>query len=208
MRSSPSPLHPRPSGTSLGPESVSALAWLVGPTRPPSDAAGDIPSRMHGTACSHCPTPDLRSFSPSSSEPRQAHHQRHSQQACRRRDEVSEVFHSPLLELVFAAASVHRMHNDPSMVRRQLPHALLHPMQSMHAAPGCGAQPVPPQRASALRTVCPARAVNGTAKATKPPAQTQWWLMARPSVVTLCAAGCMRPRRFLRLPDGSRGALG
>ena len=34
-----------------------------------------------------------------------------------RRDEVSEVFHSPLLELVFAAASVHRMHNDPSMVR-------------------------------------------------------------------------------------------
>ena len=27
------------------------------------------------------------------------------------------MFHSPLLELVFAAASVHRMHNDPSMAR-------------------------------------------------------------------------------------------
>jgi len=34
-----------------------------------------------------------------------------------RRDEVSEVYHSPLLDLVYAAAGVHRMHNDPSMVR-------------------------------------------------------------------------------------------
>jgi hypothetical protein len=34
-----------------------------------------------------------------------------------RRDEVSEVFNAPLLDLVHHAATVHRMHNDPSMVR-------------------------------------------------------------------------------------------
>ena len=38
------------------------------------------------------------------------------------------MFHSPLLELVFAAASVHRMHNDPSMVRGTLLFASLLPI--------------------------------------------------------------------------------
>jgi biotin synthase len=30
------------------------------------------------------------------------------------------VYNQPLLDLVFKAASVHRMYNDPSMVRQQL----------------------------------------------------------------------------------------
>lgn len=34
----------------------------------------------------------------------------------RRREEVSEVYHTPLLDLVFRAATVHRMYNDPQMV--------------------------------------------------------------------------------------------
>ncbi len=34
-----------------------------------------------------------------------------------RRGEVEQVFSTPLLELVFHAASVHRMYNDPQMVR-------------------------------------------------------------------------------------------
>ncbi|GIL50071.1 hypothetical protein Vafri_6389 [Volvox africanus] len=34
------------------------------------------------------------------------------------REEVSEVYSTPLLELVYRAASVHRMYNDPSMVQR------------------------------------------------------------------------------------------
>lgn len=33
------------------------------------------------------------------------------------REEVAEVYNTPLLELVYRAASVHRMYNDPSMVR-------------------------------------------------------------------------------------------
>ncbi|GLC61323.1 biotin synthase [Pleodorina starrii] len=34
------------------------------------------------------------------------------------RDEVAEVYNTPLLDLVYRAASVHRMYNDPSMVQR------------------------------------------------------------------------------------------
>jgi biotin synthase len=34
------------------------------------------------------------------------------------REEVADVFNQPLLDLVYHAASVHRMHNDPSMVQR------------------------------------------------------------------------------------------
>lgn len=37
--------------------------------------------------------------------------------ACRR-EEVAEVYNTPLLDLVYQAASVHRMYNDPSMVGR------------------------------------------------------------------------------------------
>lgn len=33
-----------------------------------------------------------------------------------RRDEVTEVYDTPLLDLVYKAATVHRMYNDPSMV--------------------------------------------------------------------------------------------
>jgi biotin synthase len=33
-----------------------------------------------------------------------------------RREEVAEVYNTPLLDLVYHAASVHRMYNDPSMV--------------------------------------------------------------------------------------------
>ena len=33
-----------------------------------------------------------------------------------RREEVHQVYDTPLLELVFRAATVHRMHNDPRMV--------------------------------------------------------------------------------------------
>ena len=40
-----------------------------------------------------------------------------------RREEVSDVFNSPLLELVYKAASVHRMYNDPNMVGYR-PHLL------------------------------------------------------------------------------------
>jgi hypothetical protein len=39
----------------------------------------------------------------------------------RSRDEVTEVYNTPLMELVYHAATVHRMYNDPSMVRRQKP---------------------------------------------------------------------------------------
>ena len=42
--------------------------------------------------------------------------------ACRR-EEVAEVYNTPLLDLVFSAARVHRMYNDPSMVRRRPPAA-------------------------------------------------------------------------------------
>ncbi|KIZ04043.1 biotin synthetase [Monoraphidium neglectum] len=34
------------------------------------------------------------------------------------REEVSEVYNTPLLDLVFKAATVHRMYNDPAMVQR------------------------------------------------------------------------------------------
>ena len=34
-----------------------------------------------------------------------------------RREEVTEIYNTPLLELVFRAASVHRLHNNPQMVR-------------------------------------------------------------------------------------------
>ena len=34
------------------------------------------------------------------------------------RAEVTEVYETPLLDLIFAAASAHRMHNEPSMVQR------------------------------------------------------------------------------------------
>jgi len=34
------------------------------------------------------------------------------------REEVSEVYHTPFLDLVHSAATVHRMHHDPSMVQR------------------------------------------------------------------------------------------
>lgn len=33
-----------------------------------------------------------------------------------RREEISQVYNTPLLELIFRAATVHRMYNDPSMV--------------------------------------------------------------------------------------------
>ena len=33
-----------------------------------------------------------------------------------RREEVSQVYDTPLLDLVFKAATVHRMYNDPQMV--------------------------------------------------------------------------------------------
>ena len=33
-----------------------------------------------------------------------------------RREEVAEVFETPLLDLVHSAARVHRLHNDPQMV--------------------------------------------------------------------------------------------
>ena len=35
----------------------------------------------------------------------------------RRREEISQVYNTPLLELIFRAATVHRMYNDPQMVR-------------------------------------------------------------------------------------------
>mmetsp|Transcript_11136 Transcript_11136/g.19455 ORF Transcript_11136/g.19455 Transcript_11136/m.19455 type:complete len:453 (-) Transcript_11136:274-1632(-) len=34
------------------------------------------------------------------------------------RQEVTDVYHTPLLDLVFHAATIHRMYNDPSMVQR------------------------------------------------------------------------------------------
>lgn len=36
----------------------------------------------------------------------------------RRREEISDIFNAPLMELVYHAATVHRMHNDPTMVQR------------------------------------------------------------------------------------------
>jgi hypothetical protein len=36
------------------------------------------------------------------------------------REEISDIFRQPLLDLVYTAASVHRMHNDPQMVRLAL----------------------------------------------------------------------------------------
>lgn len=33
-----------------------------------------------------------------------------------RREEVAEVYETPLLDLVYRAATVHRMYNDPQMV--------------------------------------------------------------------------------------------
>lgn len=43
----------------------------------------------------------------------------------RRREEVADVYNTPLLDLVYTAASVHRMYNDPAMVSRRRRHALL-----------------------------------------------------------------------------------
>ena len=37
---------------------------------------------------------------------------------CRSREEVAEVYNTPMMELVYQAANVHRMYNDPSMVRK------------------------------------------------------------------------------------------
>ena len=37
-----------------------------------------------------------------------------------RREEIQSIYETPLLDLVYRAASVHRMHNDPSMVRLSL----------------------------------------------------------------------------------------
>ena len=34
-----------------------------------------------------------------------------------RREEVADVYNTPLLDLVYSAATVHRQYNDPSMVR-------------------------------------------------------------------------------------------
>ena len=34
-----------------------------------------------------------------------------------RKEEVAEVFDAPFMDLIYNAAYVHRMHNDPSMVR-------------------------------------------------------------------------------------------
>jgi biotin synthase len=34
-----------------------------------------------------------------------------------KRDEVKEIFHGPLLDLVFQSASVHREHHDPSKIQ-------------------------------------------------------------------------------------------
>lgn len=34
----------------------------------------------------------------------------------RRRQEVTDVYATPLMDLVYSAASVHRMYNDPTMV--------------------------------------------------------------------------------------------
>lgn len=36
------------------------------------------------------------------------------------REEVAAVYNTPLLDLVYKAASVHRMYNDPQMVRASL----------------------------------------------------------------------------------------
>jgi hypothetical protein len=44
------------------------------------------------------------------------------------RDEVAEVFNTPLLDLMFAAASVHRQNHDPRQVRPSLGSSLTFPM--------------------------------------------------------------------------------
>ncbi len=46
---------------------------------------------------------------------------------CFSREEVAAVYNTPLLDLVYKAASVHRMYNDPQMVRNRhtRPHSLL-----------------------------------------------------------------------------------
>lgn len=54
-------------------------------------------------------------------------------QSAIRREEVAGVFNTPLLELVYHAASVHRMYNDPSMVGSPVASLVL-PV----AFPGCG----------------------------------------------------------------------
>lgn len=46
----------------------------------------------------------------------------HAAAACRR-EEVAEVYNTPLLDLVFSAATVHRMYNDPAMVSLLRGHA-------------------------------------------------------------------------------------
>ena len=57
------------------------------------------------------PRPHRRLFLPFLSQPPQ-------QQKNDSRAEVTEVYETPLLDLVFAAARAHRMHNEPSMVPR------------------------------------------------------------------------------------------
>jgi hypothetical protein len=47
-----------------------------------------------------------------------------------RREEVTDIYNTPLLDLVYKAASVHRMYNDPQMVGGGgcwRPTAMLHP---------------------------------------------------------------------------------
>ena len=46
-----------------------------------------------------------------------------------RREEVAEVFETPLLDLVYSAARVHRLHNDPQMVSSRSRYQI-HPQRS------------------------------------------------------------------------------
>ena len=40
--------------------------------------------------------------------------------SCCSREEVSAIYKTPLLDLIYKAATVHRMYNDPQMVRGRL----------------------------------------------------------------------------------------
>ena len=77
---------------------------------------------------------------------------------CCRREEVAAVYNTPLLDLVYNAATVHRMYNDPAMVRlpvhRRHGHRRRTPPCTLSAGWPCACSPPPLSPLPPRRTLC------------------------------------------------------
>lgn len=70
--------------------------------------------------------------------------------ALRRRQEVTDVYNTPLMDLVYSAATVHRMYNDPTMVRK-IDHPTSHHRSCSHIQHANTAAASGPCRAQAFK---------------------------------------------------------